>query len=67
MTDYTVYGDYATTDETALHTTPDLAAAIRFAESYEECMGGWATIEVIWHAASGEMMTEWTKHAEVEA
>jgi hypothetical protein len=67
MTTYTVFGDYATTDETDLHTTTDLTAAIRFAKSYEECMGGWATVEVIWHMDSGEAVVEWVLRAEVEA
>ena len=71
MTTYTVFGDYALHCQKALHTDTDLDAAIRWARWWttdgSRDMGGYETIDVIWHTASGEAMVEWTQRDEVEA
>jgi hypothetical protein len=66
---FTVYGDYAMPSEIALHSDPDLRAAIRWANSYtSRGMGGYTTIEVIWESDSApRAAAEWLKSAEVEA
>jgi hypothetical protein len=66
---YTVIGDYALDSETVLHSDTDLDAAIRWARWWttdgNRDMGGYETVEVIWHMDSGEAVVEWSARAVV--
>lgn len=62
--EYTVFGDYGYTSETALYTTNSLNAAINWAKRYCENDCGYSVIDVAWFADDGEYITEWTKHIE---
>jgi hypothetical protein len=63
-TTYTVMADRAI-GGVEMHSDTDLTAARRWAEGYtRRDMGGAASIEVIWHAADGEVIVEWAMHTD---